>query len=274
MHSKNPISCSICVSTYNRPAALRLCLQSILSQSYLPQEIIIGDDGSGQETAALIDDFKKKSPVEIVHVWQPDEGYRLASCRNKSFAKASSEYIIQIDGDLILQTNFIEDHIKKATPGTFICGTRVLLTPGYTDEVIENSQFLEPSLFSKSISKRYNAIRNSFLSKVFYRLQRSPNQYKYVLGANMSFYKKDLLKVNGYNEKYSGWGKEDNDLAIRLINAGTSLRVLKFSGIIFHLFHAGEGRHKLKENEDILKQTIANNVTFVPDGISSYLNRE
>ncbi len=265
------INCSICVSTYNRPDALGLCIESILKQSQLPNEIIIGDDGSGIETAKLIAKLKQKSTIPIEHVWQPDEGYRLAACRNKSFAAANGEYIIQIDGDLVLHKHFIADHLRMAMPGTFVCGSRVLLSQAYTQRVMAKNNNVQPSFFSNNISKRYNSIYNKILAGINYRLQRGKEQYKYVLGANMAFYKEDLLRVNGYDEKFGGWGKEDNNIAIRLCNAGIDIRFLKFGGIAYHLYHSGEKNNNVNRNEILLQDAILHNTTFVKNGLNGHL---
>jgi len=265
------INCSICVSTYNRPDALRLCIESILKQSHLPDEIIIGDDGSGSETAELISAFQKKSPIPIVHIWQQDIGYRLAACRNKSFVAAKGEYILQIDGDLVLHKHYVADHLRIARQGTFISGSRVLLTAEYTQKVIIEKKFKKPSLFSKDISKRYNAIYSNLLSAINYRIQRGKEQHKYVLGANMAFYRADLVRINGYDENFGGWGKEDNNIAIRLCNAGVAIRFLKFGGIVYHLYHDGEKNNNVNANEILLQDAIRSNTTFVSNGMNSHI---
>src|SRR5687768_10761216 len=96
------ITTSLIISTYNWPEALNLCLMSIKSQTLLPDEIIIADDGSSGETKVLIENFQRSFEVPILHVWQPDQGFQLSRIRNKAIARATKEYIIQIDGDLIL----------------------------------------------------------------------------------------------------------------------------------------------------------------------------
>lgn len=81
---------SLIISTYNRPDALRLCLLSVFAQSRMPDEIIIGDDGSRKETRQLIESMRQLSKIPILHVWQEDIGYRLAMARNKCVAAASN----------------------------------------------------------------------------------------------------------------------------------------------------------------------------------------
>ena len=119
---------SVIITTYNRPDALLLVLQSIESQTKLPEEVIIADDGSDDNTEKLITNYQESSSLNIIHSWQEDKGFRVSKSRNKAIAKSSYDYIILIDGDMILHTEFIRDHINNAEPGFFIQGSRVLLS--------------------------------------------------------------------------------------------------------------------------------------------------
>ena len=105
---------SLIISTYNRPDALGLCLQSVLRQTRMPDEIIVGDDGSDERTRFVIEDFKKQCHVPVVHLWHPDEGFRLAMMRNKCIARSKCDYIVQIDGDVVLSRHFISEHVAAA----------------------------------------------------------------------------------------------------------------------------------------------------------------
>jgi glycosyltransferase involved in cell wall biosynthesis len=263
-------SCSLCISTYNWPAALRLCLQSVLRQTQLPEQVIIADDGSTDETKAVIDAFIKKAPIPVKHIWQPDEGYQLARIRNKAFVNSSNEYIIQVDGDLLLHPDFVRDHLRFAKKNYFVSGSRVMLEETLTRDFLSKGQFFYPGITHSGIDKRYNALRSSILSFINGSLQ--PANYKYVLGCNMAFWKKDLLTINGYNEDFSGWGKEDNDIAIRLQNAGLNLRFLKFGGIVYHLDHKKSDGNRLAVNEQLLEQTIAGKKIHIQKGMSQYCN--
>jgi glycosyltransferase involved in cell wall biosynthesis len=262
--------CSLIIATYNWPAALEKCLESVYMQRVVPNEIIIADDGSTLETKQLIDNVIKKSNVPVTHIWHKDEGFQLAKIRNKAFAAASQDYIIQIDGDIILHPHFIEDHLRLSKPGTFICGTRCLLKQELSSEIIAMAKPLALPVRDKRIDKKYNGYRNIPLSYLLYFIQRSQKNTKYVLGCNMAFWKNDLLTVNGYNEEFKGWGKEDNDLAIRLYNAGIKPRVIKFAGIIYHIYHKEASRENFSANETLLKETAAQGIIRIQQGIDQY----
>jgi len=262
---------ALCISTYNRPDALEICINSTFIQTVLPDEIIIADDGSGEETRQVIEKLTLISPIPIIHIWHEDVGFRLAAIRNKAVASSKSEYIIQIDGDLILNKHFVADHIRFAKSGHFVCGTRSNIDKGLTQKIIENGNFNSISFFSKGLKKKYNAIRNYSISILNSKFQSSQKNIKYVLGCNMAFWKKDFISVNGYNEYFKGWGKEDNDLCNRLFNNKTKLSFLKYGAVIYHLFHEENQRSSINTNAEMLQESINNKTTSVKIGVNKYL---
>ena len=120
---------SLIVSTYNWPEALNLCLKSIMIQTRMPDEVIIADDGSKDETKTLIEHMQKDFPCKLKHAWIPDEGFRLALSRNNAIRTyCTGDYVIFIDQDIILDKKFVEDHERLATEGCFVIGGRTKLS--------------------------------------------------------------------------------------------------------------------------------------------------
>lgn len=267
-------TCSIVVSTYNRPDALELCLESILKQTHLPDEIVVADDGSGEPTRQLIQSIQQSSSVPVVHIWQPDDGYQLARIRNRAFAAAGGQYLMQVDGDLILEKNFVLDHLKMSRRGRFVSGTRTMMDAELTGKLLRKEVSADAiGQYTQHLQKKHNAIRSGPLRVLSYIIERNSRNYRYVLGCNMAFWKEDLMKVNGYNESFKGWGKEDNELAVRLQNAGLKLRFIKFGAVVYHLHHKVADLSAVPANEEKLQQTIDRQVTFVPDGMNNYIAR-
>ncbi|MDB5019939.1 MAG: putative two-domain glycosyltransferase [Pedobacter sp.] len=262
---------SLIVSTYNWPEALNLCLESIRKQVHLPDEVIIADDGSGETTRLLIEKHQKSFPVPLIHVWQADEGFQLSKIRNKAIAKASKEYIVQIDGDLILERHFIQDHVAFRKVNSFVSGTRVQVSALLTDKLLYNN-LEQVSIFSKGISNFSNAFRIPFLSKLLASRYRKKDA-AFVRGCNMAFWKKDLVKVNGYNEAIVGWGREDSELAIRLLNSEVSKRIFKFGAVTYHLYHKELHRELLTTNEGILMDAIKTKVNNCKLGLADHLDK-
>ena len=148
---------SIIITTYNRPDALLLVLQSIEGQTKLPKEVVIADDGSDTITQELITDFQKSSNLNIIHSWQKDKGFRVAKSRNKAIVKSSGDYIILLDGDVILHRKFIQDHINNAQANYFVQGSRVLLTEDETNKIFD-SKTISFSFFSRGLKNRSDVI--------------------------------------------------------------------------------------------------------------------
>ncbi len=261
------LNVSLIISTYNWPGALNLCLQSVLHQSVLPNEIIIADDGSKEETRELINSFKKICKIPLIHVWHEDKGFRKTMIMNEAFTKVSYPYIVQIDGDIILHKDFIKDHIRFAQSKSFVSGSRVIIDEKLTKKLIQKKQW-KFSIFTNGLRNRLNGIRIPFLSK--FQEHYRQNDIIYVRGCNMAFWKEDLLKVNGYDEEITGWGREDNELAARLINTGICKRVIKFSAIAFHLHHNLRSRDSVDQNDVILNKTLSEKRIRCKQGIDSH----
>lgn len=259
---------SLIITTYNWKEALEIALLSAFKQSVLPDEIIVADDGSTKETRELVENLQKKTSVPICHSWQEDNGFRLARSRNRAIVRAKSEYIILVDGDVVLEEHFIEDHLKFQRPGYFIQGTRVLLDRTLSGKVLARKK-MDKGFCSKGVENRKNCLRSNLLAALFSFTSRSLVGVK---TCNFAFYRKDAFAVNGFNEEFIGWGREDSEFIVRLLNNGIRRKNMKFNGLVYHLYHPMNDRARLKKNDHILEQTISRKLKWCENGISQHLN--
>lgn len=273
---KHP-SVSLLVSTYNNTDFLRLCLLSIINQTVKPSEIVIADDGSTKETYEEIQKLREIIDIPITHVWQEDNGFQLGKIRNIAIAASKCEYIIQIDGDIVMHENFIEDHLRFADRKSLIQGSRVLLGKKITQDFITGG-LSNLSFFTSDITRRENAIRCIGLSKFLLTRYRNPYPLYFARGANMSFYKSDFIAVNGYDESFVGWGHEDSDLTLRMLNNGCKKLYAKFSCVAYHLYHkeAAKGndilnKEKLKKHMHQMKISCSHGISAHLDSIEKYI---
>ncbi len=261
------IKSSLIIATYNWKEALELVLISVLNQSVMPYEVIIADDGSKDDTRELIDAYRKKFKIPLIHVWHEDKGFRLSEIRNKSINKATGNYIIQIDGDTILHKDFVKDHQKFARKKQFISGSRVLLGKDFSEKILKSKKF-KFDFFSKDIKNKHYHFHIPLLAKILRNPTNDINRVLFsVRGCNMSFWKEDLMAVNGYNEDMTGWGREDSELSARLINLGLTKINLRFSAIQYHIYHPENSKINLNTNDQILAQTITQKKIYIPNGI-------
>jgi glycosyltransferase involved in cell wall biosynthesis len=260
---------SLIIATYNWPQALELCLVSVMKQIVLPSEIIIADDGSTDTTKELITAFQKKISVPLRHIWQPDNGFQLGKIRNKAMAAAQGEYLIQVDGDLILHPLFVSDHLRACRPNHFIGGSRVFLDENLSSQLLKKNK-TGISLFTKGVQHHFNGLHIPAVARFVELFKKEKGLYN-LRGCNMSFWKKDILTVNGYNENIQGWGREDTELVIRLYNTGIKRVYFKLQGIVYHLYHKEYDRGHLLQNDEIVQQAITTGCTYCDKGIHQYL---
>lgn len=261
---------SVIVSTYNRPDALRVCLLSLFKQTVLPDEVVVGDDGSTGETAMLITRLQKDAPFPIIHVWHEDKGFRLAMMRNKCVARSTGNYIIEIDGDVFLHPEFVTDHLREAGHGIYVKGGRVNLGKKLTGDICGFGKVRPIRFWTKGIeSKRENAVHCVWLAR--FLAPRYRKNHSAALGCNMSFFREDFIRINGYDEFYEGWGGEDVDLGIRLLNSGCKKRYLKLAGIVYHLWHEDKYMYNKTKNFGYMRMMEEQKSVRCENGIDKYL---
>jgi glycosyltransferase involved in cell wall biosynthesis len=255
---------SLIITTYNTPTVLKKVTDSILAQNRLPDEVIIADDGSDKETAQVIKGFSEIAPFPVLHVWHEDKGFRLAKIRNEAIKKSTGDYIIVLDGDCIVNKHFISDHISLAEMGCFLQGKRVLIS---RDMMVAFSHEHANSILA--------LLRMGLTGKIsnIHHLVRLPHCFSLknkklrgIKGCNMSFFKQDIMAVNGYNEAFIGWGSEDSELAGRFFKYGLMKKVHPFMAICFHLWHPTNKTLK-NRNKQILVDTLKSNEYFCKNGL-------
>ncbi len=232
---QNAMNASIIITTYNWVAALKVTLRSIIKQSNKSIEVIVADDGSRQDTEKMVREVLEPSDLFWVHVRQNDLGIKQARVKNLGVKYSQSLYLIFIDHDVVLHPNFVDDHLSMAEKGFFLQGKRVFLPEYYTKKLLLKGHFIPPSLLVRGLENRKNAFRAPKLGKLLARSKRFQTSLR---GCNLSMYKRDFLKVDGYDETFDQlWGREDSDICYRLFHCGLRLKNLWFSALQYHLNH-------------------------------------
>ena len=275
---KKPHSCSLIITTYNQKERLALVLDSVRDLAVLPTEVLIADDGSREDTRELIESYARDFPCPLRHIWHEDKGFRLSAIRNFAIKEAQGEYLIIIDGDMILHPFFVADHLAFAAPRVFVQGSRVIVDSLTSESMLQERQEGEKS--EKSAYKRVFALgglkakRCGLLSRLVYATSRVDSKVfakkeliKGIRGCNMSFFKSDCEAINGFNEGFVGWGREDSEFVARFLFAGGALRRLKFGALAYHIYHPENTRDLLESNHQIYLETIRTKATFCQKGL-------
>ena len=265
---------ALVISTYKYSQVLNIILDSISKQVKFPDEIIIAEDGNDDKTMEVIELWKEKFFTNIIHVKQKDLGFRKALILNKAIRTVKSDYIIQIDGDCIPDKYFVKDHLSEAKAGRYLYGTRIRVNkefvPKYINYYKTEKKNISFSFFSPNISKRFRKLRIPFLSKFFSQKSKISKKFR---GCNTSFWRKDFEDVNGYNNNFKGWGREDSDLMIRFHNMGLKSKRLKFMANLYHLDHDEKDKSKFDINDNIQSDTIINKKIKTSNGLFQSIHK-
>jgi len=248
---------SVAVITYNWPDALELVLRALAAQSELPYEVIVTDDGSQPATRELLERIALDYPVRLVYLWQPDDGARMSRARNRAIAAAQGDYIILLDGDMVAERHFIADHRAFARRGCFVQGSRVLTDAMLSRRMLKQHLIL-PGFFSRGIERRRHTLHLPALARWY---ARPSTKRRGIKSCNMGFWRDDLLRINGFNEAMTGWGREDTELAVRAFHAGLLRRDVRFSALATHLYHRTRKHVVDNPNDRVVFDTIVRRLT-------------
>jgi len=267
---------SVIVSTYNRPDALEMVLRSLEAQTCKDFEVVVADDGSREDTRLMLDRFGSQSPLKLKHVWQEDEGFRAASIRNQAVAASQGEYLVFLDGDCMVFPDFLAEHARLKEPNRFTTGNRLLLSRSFTEIVLDRQLPLHQWTFSQWIRARLSGQTNRLLPLLRLPLgflrKLTPRKWNGVKTCNLGTWRQDFFDVNGFDESYQGWGYEDSDLVIRIMNKGVFRLEGRFAIPVIHLWHPLNHSPSTEENLQRLQNVLKSNATWVDNGVHRHMS--
>lgn len=251
-------SVTVVISTYNRPHSLALVLQGLLAQSRPADAIHIADDGSVDDTRELLERHASRLPLR--HFWHEDKGYRKTIIMNQALAAVETPYVIFLDGDCIPLKHFVSDHLELAAPRAILAGPRILASAGLTHqlEVLGSIEQLERRWFwmTQRLSGGVNRLAPLLRLPEGRWRDRSPNCWELVRGCNFSLQTNFAKAVGGFEESLYGWGPDDSDIAVRLMNHGLTIKNGRFAAPVLHLWHREEDRGNLERNRCFLESAL------------------
>ncbi len=262
---------AVIISAYNNPKYLYLTLCGYCKQDVPPDEIIIADDGSGDDVRQVVDSFRDVLPIK--HVWHEDNGFRKSEILNKALLAAESDYLIFTDQDCIPRKDFVATHLASAKEGCYISGGYYRLTMPISTQITKEDvdagrpfdvKWLIANGQPRSI-KMARLLGSNLISKMFNRLSTARDTWN---GCNSSGWRRDALDVNGYNELMH-YGGQDREFGMRLVNNGIKPIQMRYSAIVSHLDHKRPYKtpETMEFNRNVMRNTLANHVVWTPYGV-------
>jgi glycosyltransferase involved in cell wall biosynthesis len=264
---------SVILTTYDREDALAAVLRSLARQTDGQFEVIVADDGSGPATAAVVADWKPRIGVALMHVWHEHREFRAAEMRNRAIHASRGAYCVFLDGDCLVRPDFIATHRRLAEGGWFVTGNRALLSAELTARVLRDGAEPETWGICAWIAQRWRAGVNRLGPVLRLPLgplrKLRPHAWQGARSCNLAVWRSDLDRVDGFDANFSGWGREDSDLLVRLLRSGVRRKDGVFATGVLHLWHAEADRARLAENERRLDQVVTGDRVRAERGISS-----
>lgn len=250
---------SVLVTVYNNFELLYKCLLSLCYQSVLPHEVVVSDDGSDEDILELLKPLVTRLPFHLRFISQPHAGFRASKVRNNAVRFSTGDYLIFLDQDIIGKRNFVETFVKHAKPRLFLVSWPVRLTPEQT--AIIDEPFIRRNDFESLVHRmQKKEFYKQFRKDLFYFSMYSLHLRK--IGPKLrsglfSVFRNDLFMVNGFDEKYQGWGNEDDDLGHRLHVAGIRGKNPFSKHYPLHLYHEPNRIGTQRTNLTYYRQRLA-----------------
>ncbi|MDX1394515.1 MAG: glycosyltransferase [Gemmatimonadota bacterium] len=231
---------AVIVSTYEQPDWLEKALWGYSHQTHRDFELIVADDGSGEETRRRIERLRDATGLAIEHVWHEDRGYRRQRILNRAILESRADYLVLTDGDCIPREDFVAVHADRARPGHYMsggyCKLPMELSRAITPEDIRAQRCFDPAWLAerglRSLSSRIKLAargRGALLD----RLTTTPPTWN---NCNSSGWKSDILAVNGFDERIR-YGGADRELGARLRRNGVRPIQARHRAVVIHLDH-------------------------------------
>lgn len=250
---------SIIIGTHNDAHILESTLAAFAVQSLQDFELILADDGSTQDYVPVLESWAPRFAHGIQHVTHEKRGFRKTRVLNRAIHVSRFNRIIVADMDCLPHRDFVRNHLSYLTPGTAITGRRTHISPSLVPtpaEILQRGLNFSPvRLLRLRLQGKARIIEHGFVSLIFYE---SSNVRLH--GSNFSVWRNDLVAINGFNEEFVGWGKEDSDLGQRLQFSGVRIRNLRNKVIQFHVMHSRLPADNPRNDEIFERTRVAHTV--------------
>ena len=270
---------SVILSTYNQPRWLEKVLWGYTVQSRRDFELVIADDGSGPETAEVIERFRRSGELRLLHVRHEDAGFRKTEILNRAILESSGDYLIFSDGDCIPRDDFVDVHARLARPRRFVSGTVLMLPPDLSERItpedIISGRFAEAGWLRRHgfhAGRRITRlVRGGWVGTIADTLSSASRHFA---GGNASVARAALFEVNGFDHEMK-YGYEDWSLGERLRNAGYGATQARNRAVLFHLDHprSYKSADEMARNKVVYERIRASGETRARVGLAEMAER-
>lgn len=254
---------AVIISVYKDLEALKLIINSLQSQTRVPNEIIIAEDAQHSEIKEYLDSLTYDN---VIHLSHKDIGWRKEKILNDAIRITHSEYLIFIDGDCIPYKNFVNAQLELSEKNTALCGRRSEPGPLFSKKLrngemnVQEYQKKYLLNYTKLIQDDTRHIDEGMVfsphSIIFKLIHKFGRKNSHIVGCNWSCYKEDILKINGFDEDFilptTG---EDTDIERRMRHFGIKMKSCRNAAAVVHLYHKSIFDKSISSQTEALMET-------------------
>lgn len=265
---------SVIVSTYNKPRDLERVLWGYAAQTDRGFELLVADDGSGADTAAVVGRVRREAGLPVVHVWHEDRGFRKSEIMNRAIVASTGDYLLFTDGDSIPRADLVAVHRALARPGAYLGGGYLKLSPQASDAItvddVRAGRFVELRWLRahgwRPGRRALRMVRSPLLAGALDRVTPTAPLFA---GNNASVWREAMFEANGFDMEM-GYGGLDRAVGYRLVNLGMRGVQVRHRAVCMHLHHQRpyKDAEVMRRNREILEAIRRTGQTRARRGIA------
>lgn len=271
---------SLIIAVYKDVESLALILDSCNQQTYTDFEVVVAEDGESKEMKEFMALAQEKYPFDILHTTQEDNGVQKSKSQNNGIKASRGEYLIFIDGDCLLYSNFIENHLTLSGEKNIVTGRRVNLGQKFSQQLRNHE--ISSTWLEKHFVKKYFAIKKDAKTErhseegfqikphgLVHKIMAKSRKKRFpMLGCNMSMYKQQMLSINGFDEGLgNASAASDTDLEWRFEGIGCKIVSARFMANEFHLYHKRSAQEYDRDAVDQMLENKNNAIFYCSNGL-------
>lgn len=202
------LTATVVIPTYNRAQRLGELLGCLAAQERGLARVVVCDDGSTDDTAAVARGFSDRLPLVYCH--QENKGFRAGQARNMGIERAIGDVIVFLDDDLLVAPDFVASHLEahraSERPRVSIGLRHRSFGGAHTQPTLEHIMASEPDDRVEVLGPDAGGVT----------LHETP--WFFVYSCNFSITRSDVTPR--FDEGFVGWGMEDIEYGYRLHHAG------------------------------------------------------
>ncbi|MCM1540478.1 MAG: glycosyltransferase family 2 protein [Blautia sp.] len=246
-NKRNQDALTVIIPNYNKEKYVRECVQSVLNQTFLPDEIVIVDDCSTDSSREIINDLcVENSLVKAIYL---DKNAGVSHARNIGLRAAKSNFVTFLDSD-----DFYANKYKLQN--------EMALIDKHGADIIAYSKLKFADLDGNIIKQERFSNRSYLTGNIFFKMLIGKFKFA-TIARDYCIKRNTLIEIGGYNEDRNLY--EDLELLLKLARNHLFFCTYEF-GTAYRQVPGGLSKRRLEEHKKARDEIFYENLEAFSDG--------